>query len=371
MKMLTLITLLLSAGAAFAEPTAIVGDWSDLNGLPSLRDINGRIVPVSYYHANVRPVSDFCTGFYFDYARIPAQYRNESYYRKCFRQMREYGCSTVTIYGWTGVADVSDLGLQLRLAKEEGLADHPVIILPCGSPADLWPKLKPLVPAGVQIWGYGPDEPAATEQAKEQVAQSAAEWHSIGIPVASAININSARAIGDPLDVWIVNINDIDETARRPDHQLWAYTCDLRGTNRLGHRWLTGIYAYALHRRLGVSGLLLWAYLHDVNSSAANPLMVSEHALCGEWGPIATAGMDGMRDGASDFAVLNELEARGKGADARWLDDLVGKIPLQFWAGGKRPGEDGDYWWNRPDTFTPPLDVETAMLEAAARLVRK
>ncbi len=333
-----------------------------------------RTISVPYYMPFAAE-PDMGWGFYYDWGRLPQEYRTPEYQRLCMRHMASIGLNTLTIYGWWGGKNLDDVHMQLRLAKEEGLAKRPVLILPCGEPRDIVANLH-LPPDGPEIIGYGPDEPGDTDKDAKNISDSVASWHEVKMRVATAISADHAVKVGDPLDIWIVqtaNIGNLPPTKK----ELWAYSCEFRGTNALLHRYLMGAYAYALHRRLGVKALFLWAYVNDAKSGVFreadgtirwNPLRVNEHALPGPDGPITTVGMDGMREGIIDFKLLHELERRG--GNDEWLNNLVKEIPLNFWDGTDSPkGPEGSsYYWDVPDTATPRLDVGK-MREETCRLL--
>lgn len=366
MKMLSFVFLILFTTAANAQ-------WVETRkafvGTPNEQTIS---VPM-YYPWTAEP--DMTFSMYWDYGRMPAEYRNLDYQRLCFRQMRQYGLNSVTVYGWHGDQDLADIELQFRLAIEEGLAKRPIMILPCGDPRKVMANLK--VPEGLQIVGYGPDEPANTPEAAKQVAESVAQWHAAGMRVATAISADSAKGIGDPLDIWIVKVEDLGKIKPDGKHELWAYDCQQRGTNRELHRYQAGVYAYAAHRRLGVKALYWWAYFNDANSGVFrnpdgsirwNALRVNDHALAGPDGPISTVGLEGIREGIIDFKILHEVERRG--SNETWLDEITKVVPLNFWEGTDLPKgpESSKYWWDGCDTAKPKFDLDAIRAEACRRL---
>jgi hypothetical protein len=68
------------------------------------------------------------------------------------------------------------------------------------------------------------------------------------------------------LDVWIVNARGLGAACERKGKDLWMYECRFRGTNAPLHRYWTGLYAYAMHRRFDVRACWTWGYLHDDDS---------------------------------------------------------------------------------------------------------
>ena len=223
-----------------------------------------RTADIPYYYPYFES-PDFGHGFYYDYARLPAEYRTPAYQRLCMRQMAGIGMTTFTAYGWLGNDNLDDLNLQLTLAMEEGLAKRPVMILPCGDPRIFIPKLK--IPEGFpDIVGYGPDEPADTPEAARQVEESVSQWHDAGMRVATAISADHAKVVGEPLDIWIVHVPDLGEIVPDGKHEIWMYDCQQRGTNQDLHRYEAGLYSYAAHRKIGAKAMFWWAYVNDANS---------------------------------------------------------------------------------------------------------
>lgn len=324
-----------------------------------------RVVSVPYYHLPPLPAPDFAWGMYFDFNRIPEDLRTDDYVRLCMRQMAAAGMNTVTLYG-----DAQTASRHLQIALEEGLvATQPVMLLGCG------PQGVPQS-APVELIGYGPDEPPV--EAAAQVAESVAAWNAVGLRCATAIKPD-ALAGGSALDVWIVNARGLDERAVREGHDLWMYECRFRGTNQLLHRYWTGLYSYAMHRRFGVKACWTWGYLHDDDSRFRegregtwrfDTIGRYEHALCGPEGPLGTVGLDGMREGVQDFAILEALEEAG-GAKG-WLDALVARVPSHFWQGMEQPATsplEFANMWDLHDTATPAIDVGAEMATATRLLL--
>lgn len=323
-----------------------------------------RVVSVPYYHLPPLPEPDFAWGMYFDFNRIPEDLRTDEYVRLCMCQMAAAGLNTVTIYG-----DAETAARHLQIAVDEGLvATQPVMLLGCG------PQGVPQ-DAPVELVGYGPDEPRVEDAA--QVAASVAAWHEVGLRCATAIKPD-ALAGGLALDVWIVNARGLDERAVREGHELWMYECRFRGTNRALHRYWTGLYAYAMHRRFDVQAQWTWGYLHDDDSRFREGREGTwrwegsgryEHALPGPNGPIGTVGLDGMTEGIRDFAILKALEEAGGGKG--WLDALVARVEPHFWQGVTpactSPLEYANMW-DVHDAAVPLIDVE-AEVATATRLL--
>ena len=228
---------------------------------------------------------------------------------------------------------------------------------------DRWP---PLVCGNV-------DEPGLHRE--KLVRQYAGAAHKLGVLSGTAIPGYSIMAFGDVLDMWILNIEQMNEEIRRRAQEqgawLWVYTSAMRGTNAPIHRYLTGLWAWAVRPE----GVLVWAFAHDLREFTGPQDVFAiqhSHAVAGPDGPIDSVGIEGMRDGAIDYMLLRHLEqlvAHPNFTDAewedyynlhkaaQWLEQLRASVPPHFWPHGTA------YWptnirkslWDGPDTQNPPV----------------
>jgi hypothetical protein len=292
--------------------------------------------------------------------------------------MASIGLTTFTAVGWGG-KDLSDVELQLKIAIEEGLAKRPVLVLPTIDPVSVMQNLKP-PPGSPEIIGYGPDEPAASQEFAKKVADEAAQWRSVKTRSLCAMGAAESQVVGSSLDVWMIKAHQLGDL-KPTDKELWVYNSQLRGTNAPLHRYLMGIYSYAAHRRLNVKGMFLWAYMCFEDSGVFinpdgsirwAPRLGWEHALPGPQGPLMSVGMEGMREGIIDFRILHEVERRG--GNDQWLDQITKDILLNFWDGtdsyeGKslKPAPKW-YRWDDADTAKPNVDMDAIRSAACRRL---
>jgi hypothetical protein len=354
------LLLVLVVGSAVAGPAVETLRWQS-------PETGGALVAVPYYHLPPLPEPDFAWGFYFDYNRLPEKYRTDDYVRLCMRQMAQAGMNTVTLYGAPDVA-----ARHLRIAIGEGLVGkQPVMVLGAGPAGS---KLLQVANGAPELIGYGPDEPKPEDAAS--VAESVAGWHKVGLRCATAIKAESLNAAGAPLDIWIINARGLDEKCLREGRDLWMYECRFRGTNYDLHRYWTGIYSYAMHRRYGVKACWTWGYVHDPNSEfhianegrwAWRELGLYEHALPGPEGPIGTVGLDGMAAGVADFKVLAALE----GSADEFLDVVAASVESHFWAGtsAKQVPLSKPDMWDLHDTAVPLVNVDRIMRSAVRLLL--
>lgn len=347
-----------AAGVAMATPAvSILREVGVETGAP-------RIVEVPYWHVPIAslPEPDFGWGMYFDEGRIPDEYRSAEYTRKCLAQMADLGFNTCTLYGAEAAVQ-----RQLQAASEVGLlTDQPVLIL---GEAPLETEFA--VP---ELVGYGPDEPRPEDGPAVRAAVQ--RWHEMGKRCAAAVKVESIGA-ATALDIWIINARGLGANCERKGKDLWMYECRFRGTNYNLHRYWTGLYSFAMHKRHGVKQCWTWGYLHDADSlfrigrEGTWRFDVSgryEHAIAGPDGPIGSVGLDGMAAGIEDFKVLHALDECGGGKG--WLDALIARVPSAFWEGtvaGEVPLTRPNMW-DLHDTAEPAIDV-AAEMRTAVRLL--
>jgi hypothetical protein len=349
------VLVLLAVGVATAAPAVSV-----------LREVGvetgqGRVVEVPYWHVPLSslPEPDFAWGMYFDHNRIPPEYKSEEYVKKCLAQMAGLGFNTCTFYG-----DAATVQRHLALASEVGLlSEQPVLIL--GEAPIATDHAVP------ELVGYGPDEPRPEDGPAVRAAVK--RWHEMGKRCAAAVKVESISA-ASALDVWIINARGLSADCERKGKDLWMYECRFRGTNYDLHRYWTGLYSFAMHKRHGVKQCWTWGYLHDADSmfrigrEGTWRFDVSgryEHAIAGPEGPIGSVGLDGMAAGIEDFKVLNALGA------CAWVDALIARVPSAFWEGTvagevplRRPN-----MWDLHDTAEPVIDVAAEMRTATKLLL--
>jgi len=301
------------------------------------------------------PPSDCGFGFYTDKGRYG--YQGAKYERMYFEHMREMGCNTFTAY--SGSAD--DIVRQLDIAYEAGLLDKRFAVLVLDGSPD--PEHFEVIIKARQIgkyskdWPelifYGHDEPQNTVDAAKQARALTRKIHEIGrqarIPLRTATAIGGSQCLhfGDGLDVWIVHSpgssDFLREICQRDDKGWWMYNCRIHGTNPAFHRYYTGVWTWKVRPRVN----LVWGYMQDAASKVLedgtwNAKYVLEHALPTPEGPMATAGLEGFRDGTVDYRILRQLERlveENPGNEqvpliAAWFQDLYDQTyPNTFWPG--------------------------------------
>lgn len=320
-----------------------------------------RVLEVPYYHVPLAslPDPDFGWGMYFDEGRIPEEYRSAEYTRQCLKQMANLGFNTCTFYG-----SEAAVKRQLRAAAEVGLLSNQPVLILGEAPLDTDFALPELV-------GYGPDEPQSEDGPAVRAAVK--RWGALGKRCAAAVKVSSLSA-ARALDIWIVNARGLGPDCERKGKDLWMYECRFRGTNYDLHRYWTGLYSFAMHKRHGVKQCWTWGYLHDADSmfrigrEGTWRFDLSgryEHAIAGPEGPIGSVGLDGMAAGIEDFKVLHALR------ESAWLDALLERVPSAFWKGtmaGEVPLARPNMW-DLHDTARPAVDVAAEMRVAVKLLL--
>ena len=314
------------------------------------------------------PRGDIGYGFYTDHHRVPDLSREREYNR----DMAAHGMTTFTPYAripsptlTAGDATYVDdtphkLAWHINTAIADGLVDvrFPLLCLSAGADAVVaskefakgeWPELVL----------YNRDEPSPEHG--EEVRLNAEDAHAAGLKSGTAISGESALAIGDPLDIWVLHMDGVsDETiaaAEAKGKDLWMYNCALRGSNAAQHRYWTGVYTWAVGPRV----CLTWTYMHDKDSRIQpdgtwNCLRVYDTATCDAEGlPIPTVALEGIQEGIIDSRFLQELERLDTEAGNAYLDNLKKSVPFGFWTNGH--GRDySSYVWDVPDLQVPPVD---------------
>ena len=319
------------------------------------------------------PAADIPFGMYFDFARFPPAYRGRKFQEMYYKDMSEHGMTTATVFTW--VSDGKDQVRQFRLMQKYGLDRFPTMLLH-GSGKD-----DPAIPEidGTPFLIYGPDEPSLARRAACEASQ--ARKLALGMKNVTAMSGNAAWAFGDLFDVWVVHRSGITpmlhEHAKRTGASVWQYHCGMRGTNAALQRYYSGLYTWAV----GARGCFRWAYTHNKDSCVRpdgtwNSLMVNEYVLPTADGPMSTVGWEGVREGVLDYRVLRALErkiaaaagnaekAEAITAAALWLGRLKSSVDPKFYQDCERT----NYFWDRPDTFDPGVDLEKMRAEAVAFL---
>ena len=237
-----------------------------------------------------------------------------------------------------------------------------------GKHVDRWPKL----------YFGNMDEPFLPQHFKK-VREMADEWHRAGYLNGTSLEAASAFQVGDCLDLWIVQVKDFSETikeyGKRCGAEVWVYSAAMRGTNAPMHRYLTGVWAWAMRPR----GVMLWAFTHEAGSriDPDGTWMVrgvNEHALATPDGPLPTVGLEGYRDGIVDYRILRDLErailirprTMASPEAAVWLQQLREKADGGFWT-------NWDYHqpWDYIDTVRPPIESSNDVRRRALAFTKR
>ena len=160
---------------------------------------------------------------------------------------------------------------------------------------------------------------------------------------------------------------------------LSVYHCGVRGTNPKLQRYYWGLFTWAV----GAEGCFAWAYTHQKESCVRpdgtwNHLYTNEFVLPSPDGPIPTVGWEGIREGILDYRILRALERKVINAAGNlekkeqtaiavlWLSRLKHRVDPRFY--GDFKWVDTDYFWDRPDSYDPEIDLTKIRAEAIALL---
>lgn len=344
---------------------------------------------------------DCAFGFYTD----PGRYAYPKQWRKCLRLLADYGLNVAIgqpVYPYDDPnaparplntnrysKDQVDKFVGQFLAKsldtsvEEGLfrgvggsstlvysmdPERVSYAFEFGKYVDRWPKL----------YFGNMDEPFLPQHFKK-VREMADAWHRAGYLNGTSLEAASAFQIGDHLDLWIVQVREFNETIKAYGQQcgaeVWIYSAAMRGTNAPMHRYLTGVWTWAMKPR----GVMLWAFTHEASSRIESDGTwmvrgVNEHALATPDGPLPTVGLEGYRDGIVDYRILHDLEQAilirprtlASPEAAIWMQQLREKVDGGFWT-------NWDYHqpWDYIDTVRPPIDSFQDIRNSALALIRR
>jgi len=329
---------------------------------------------------------DCAFGFYTD----PGRYAYPEQWRHCLRLLADYGLNIAIAqpvypfgdptaparpvndtkyskdqldqYVGQFLARSLDIGVEERLFRGVGGSSTLVYSMSPdqvphafahGKHVDRWPKLY-----------FGNFDEPFLPQHFEKTRVEAEKWHRAGYLTGTSLEAASAFQVGDCLDLWIVQVREFNETVkeygRRRGAEVWVYSAAMRGTNAPMHRYLTGVWAWAMKPR----GIMLWAFTHEAASRITPDGTwmvrgVNEHAVATPDGPLPTVGLEGYRDGIVDYRILQDLEQAilirpqtlASPEAAVWLQQIREKTDGGFWT-------NWDYHqpWDYIDTVRPPIE---------------
>jgi len=321
------------------------------------------------------PESAIGYGFYSDYVRFPDPLQGPAYYA----DMAAHGMNTFTPYarelpaqfGVDNHNAAALLAWHIETGLRVGLVDKhfPLLCLSAGEAA-----IQAAKPLATQPWpeliAYNCDEPGRERAAEVKASADAA--HAAGLLSGTAIDGAIAQDIGDPLDVWVIHMDSMSDAASQAAQdkgkQRWLYNCALRGSNAALHRYMTGVYTWAVAPEV----CLIWTYAHDPGSRIKpdgtwDLRRVYDTATCDAQGsPLPTVALEGLADGIVDSRLLQDLERANTPEGNAYLAQLRAQVPLTFWPKGENR-DASSYVWDVPDLAVPPIDL-SAMRREVMRL---
>lgn len=265
---------------------------------------SGLTVELTVYPVTTR--ADIGLGLYTDYATYGANAE-----RAVLDLLRQYGCNTLTVYGHNGT-DGTDIARQIDAAIDTGLLDtrFPVLFVPdvataedmlalsldmrskadkghgshrlasmLGStpPKHCWPELV----------GCNLDHPTV---AQRQQVLAITDMYRVGGAMTSAAHISPAQVdkLSDALSVCIVDAAELTAPGKR--QRVWSYTTRLKPSDADLARYYAGAWSYSVRPQVA----LAWS--------------AAELVAIGPNGPMPTAALVGLRDGAADYKALRDLQ---------------------------------------------------------------
>ena len=282
------------------------------------------------------PKADIAFTMYHAEAYFPdASFLTERLRRAYYRDMREHGMNTVTVYNTPDVdgrrIDFSknykyppddplrrhEFGLDriVPMILESGLctADQPIMwLVSKGGEYGFGGAGEAVTRAMLEEWLtrkwptpllYVSDEPSTRERidAVKPVLKRIQSWK---LPVKTVTAGLDMDELGSLYDVWILHgaTYEARQKAAEDDAELWTYNCNVPYTNAPFPRALFGFCAY----RTGVRGVAQWAYYDaknwtmDADGTVHGSNTLSRVCLSAE-GPVPTVAWEATREGIDDY----------------------------------------------------------------------
>lgn len=341
---------------------------------------------------------------------IPAfVYHNEAYFpggdyltsdlrKTYYRDMKEHGMTTVTIYNTPGInkeeIDFSrdykydaltpekleeakkrntindeewenrlSFGLEqvMDLVHSSGLGDKkfPVVWLGVQEGRHGFGDMpNEILTGAVAKWLNNPkwpepllyvlDEPDGKQDRIDAAKRALTRIKSLDLPIKTVTAGVPPKELGDDYDIWIQADHKITEKMLQEsvahDADLWVYNCNMPNHHAIFPRILFGFWAY----RTEVKGIGLWAYYDarnwyvDKEGKVHGKSQLSRICLSPD-GPIPTTSWESVREGINDYRhsmlfdqLLKTAETRLE-AGRQGIYKVVAREKLDRWYPSKRP----------------------------------
>ncbi len=170
---------------------------------------------------------------------------------------------------------------------------------------------------------YVIDEPAEIPERIAHARQALNRIESLDLDVRRVTANVDVGELGSQYDVWIMGADritqDLKRHAKEHGKDLWAYACNIPADNNQFSRAMFGFWAY----RTGIEGVAIWAY-YDAKSWYADEQGVVHgkngranlaRVCLSPEGPIPTTSWEATREGVTDYRyaqLFDELIAQAK-----------------------------------------------------------
>ena len=315
----------------------------------------------------VLPEPDIAFLMYHHEHYFPEQFLTPVLQKAYYRDMREHGMNTVTLYNNSDVDGSKNIrfdknysykpgnprfevGLetQFNWILESGLcrSGQPVLWLPSGHGYGWGGLPEPALRETLKQWTarkwpkpllYVNDEPGGEGERFDAAVKRLKEIRSWNLPVRTTTAGLDPKAIGKYYNVWIAGdagvTMDAVSLSRELNAELWTYNCTCPHLNMPFSRAFYGFWAF----RTGVRGVAQWAYYDNPHWTAdekgqvgGNPRTRLSRICPSPSGPIPTLSWEATREGIDDYRYAQRLrdltataETRLKTLQAeakKWLD---------------------------------------------------
>ena len=289
---------------------------------------------------------------------FPEKFLTPQLQKAYYRDMRDHGMNTVTLYNNSDVDGTSNISFaknysykpsnprfqvgietQIKWILESGLCQsgQPVLWLPSGHGYGWGGLPEPALKATLEQWKarkwprpllYVNDEPGGEGPRFDAALKRLKEIQSWNLPVRTTTAGLDPKILGQYYNVWIagdagVTVDALNQS-RKLDAELWTYNCTCPHLNMPFSRAFYGFWAF----RTEVRGVAQWAYYdnrqwtaNEHGEAGGNPRTRLSRICPSPSGPIPTLSWEATREGIDDFRFAQLLKTLTGTAQVR-LEEL-------------------------------------------------
>ncbi len=346
-------------------------------------------------------------------AYIPAGYLSAPLRKAYYRDMKEHGMNSATVYNTPDVdGSKVDFSREHRMNAitgekrekeltrnhwtEEEIGDRAGWgldkVMPMMMETGLVQKERPVLWLPLKLGGYTfGDMPSAALKHSVKEWKSRSEWpepllYVIDEPAEIPERIEHARKVlnrmetldlnvrkvtanvdieelGSLYNVWIMGADritqDLKRKAREEGKELWAYACNIPADNNQFSRAMFGFWAY----RTGIDGVAIWAYYDARNWYAdekgvihgKNGRVHLSRVCLSPDGPIPTTSWEATREGVTDYRYAQLFDSL--------IEEAKSRIAELKKAGDTLPEEARKALESRDGTWNPSGTTEKEVAE--------